>query len=368
MLLGRAYFREIAQRLLLVLAGVVFLVGIGAAIRASSTSQGAPLWVALSLVPLIVGQALPYFFPVALLTAVVVTFGRMAGDGEAVACLTAGKRPLAMMGAPFAAAALVAVASYPFSAEFVPQLYRQMRVLGARVPLAALENTNPGASELHFGGLHLLWSGRGRDGAMQDVLLAWSIGEDAAGDAQDDSATERAGATEYRVRARTGRMEVDDGMLRFTFEDMRYIPGGELDGSAVLEVSIEELQRRSQPSLRAKDKSSSAILADLASGSFEEGKRDEHLYIFWERVATALATLPLAAVGALLGWRLRRGGFLAALAASMGTLLLIYYPVYFMAKGMQKSGTMPPLVAAWLPFSVLLPLMLILLQRAGRAR
>ena len=35
MLLGRAYFREIAGRLLLVLAGVIFLVGIGASIRAS---------------------------------------------------------------------------------------------------------------------------------------------------------------------------------------------------------------------------------------------------------------------------------------------------------------------------------------------
>ena len=367
MILGRAYFREIAQRLLLVLAGVVFLVGIGAAIRASSTSQGAPLWVALSLVPLIIGQALPYFFPVALLTAVVVTYGRMAGDGEMVACMASGKRPLALLGAPFAAAMLVGAASYPFAAEVVPDLYRQMRVLGARVPLAALENTNPGASELHFGGLHLSWNGRRRDGAMQDVLLAWSTGT------EDDGATPRGEAPgtaaapgEYRLRAETGRMDVVDGVLRFTFEDMRYIPGGEHKGNALFEVPIEQLQRDRVPDLRARDKSSRAIVAALAT-ELEPVERDAHLYVFWQRIANALVGLPLAAIGALLGWRLRRGGFLAALSASLGLLLLIYYPVFFLAKGMQKSGALGPLVAAWLPIAVLMPVAVVLLWRAGRA-
>lgn len=396
MLLGRAYFQEIASRLLLVLAGVVFLIGIGASIRASSTSQGAPLGIALSLVPLIIGQALPYFIPVALMTAVVVTYGRMAGDGEAVACFTSGKRPLSLLGAAMGAALLVGGMSYPFASEVVPDLYRSMRELRARVPLAALENINPGASELHFGGLHLSWNGRRPDGAMQEVLLAWSTGR---GEGEEDAAEPTAdpeseplvvpvieptvgpvsvdpdgvvrpmaqGRSEFRLRADAGRMRVQNGVLVFAFEQVRWVPGGEHNGEIQLEVPIADLQDERTPRQKAKDMTTSDIRAALAVGLETEEQTDSHRYVMWQRRATALASLPLALIGALLGWRLRRGGFLAALAASLGMLLMVFYPAYFLAEGMHKAGTLDPVVAAWVPISVLVPVAAVLLWRAGRA-
>lgn len=385
MLLGRAYFREIASRLLLVLAGVVFLVGIGASIRASSTSQGAPLSIALSLVPLIIGQALPYFIPVALMTAVVVTYGRMAGDGEAVACFTSGKRPLSMLGAAIGAALLVGGLSYPFASEVVPDLYRSMRELRARVPLAALENINPGASELHFGGLHLSWSGRRPDGAMQEVLLAWTTGSDEAvaeGEAEGEAEQltelpepdadgvvrpEVRGRSEFRLRADAGWMTVEDGVLAFVFEQIRRVPGGESDGRILLQVPIDDLQQDRSPTRKAKDMTTSEIKAELATDLQSEEKIRGHKYILWQRRATALASLPLALIGALLGWRLRRGGFLAALAASLAMLLMVFYPAYFLAEGMHKAGTLDPVLAAWLPIGVLVPIAGFLLWRAGRA-
>lgn len=379
MLLGRAYFREIAGRLLLVLGGVVFLVGIGASIRASSTSQGAPLSIALSLVPLIIGQALPYFIPVALMTAVVVTYGRMAGDGEATACFTSGKRPLSLLGAAIAASLLVGGLSYPFASEVVPDLYRSMRELRARVPLAALQNINPAASELHFGGLNLSWSGRRRDGAMQDVLLAWSTGahedsglaEAGAPLPMDEDGTlqpQRAGRSEFRLRAAAGRMQVRDGNLVFAFEDVRWVPGGEHHGQLQLEVPVSDLYREYMPRAKAKDMTSSSIQAALSAGVEDPEQRRAHVYVLWQRRATALASLPLALIGALLGWRLRRSGFLAAMAASLGMLLLIFYPAYFLAEGMYKAGTLPPLIAAWVPIAVLVPVAVFLLLRAGRGR
>ena len=91
LILTRSYLGEILRHLSLVLAGVIFLLALGAAVKASSTAQGAPVWVVLTLVPLFVGNALPYFFPVGLMTAVVLTYGRMAADREEVALRAAGE-------------------------------------------------------------------------------------------------------------------------------------------------------------------------------------------------------------------------------------------------------------------------------------
>ncbi|MBT5101297.1 MAG: LptF/LptG family permease, partial [Planctomycetes bacterium] len=109
----RSYFREIVQHLLFVLLGVIFLVALGAVVRASATSQGAPIWVSLSLIPLMVGNALPYFFPMALLTAIVLTYGRMASDGELVALLASGQPPMRLLRPALWAGVLMMLVAYP---------------------------------------------------------------------------------------------------------------------------------------------------------------------------------------------------------------------------------------------------------------
>lgn len=393
MLLDRAILREIALRLLMVSAGVVFLIGLGGAIRASSISQGAPLWVPLTLVPLIVGQALPYFLPLAMLTAVVLSYGRMAADGEDVAAFAAGAHPARLL-LPAAAAGLgLALLTHPLSSELLPDMYRRMRELAAQVKVAALENTDPSESKLEFGGLHLMWNGRDEDGAFLDVLLqvrasapagarvsaagqrldAPQADPDAPGAAAPTGAA--AGALEeLRIRADRARMRVDGGSLVFSFKGMRAFSesGAEQgwsvqnDGWSSVVIDLDELAEAQAPELRPKDQPSARLRAMIADPATPPDAAREALYALHQRRAMSAAALPLSLIGALLGWRLRRGGMLAGFGAAMALLVLIFYPSYYLGEGLFDNGVLPAIPAAWLPFLILLPLAALFARGASR--
>jgi len=359
MILARAYLREIVVRLMMALVGVVFLVGLGAAIRASASSQGAPLWVPLSLVPLIVGQALPYFLPVVLLVAVVLTYGRMSADLEHVAGQAAGMRPARTLLAALVAGVLVMLASYPMTASMVPDLYRRMRVLVTQVPVAALQNTNPGSSELHYGSLYLSWKGRSGPGVFHDVLLSLS-----------DPSGKQDSNQELRLRADTARMLVEDSKLSFAFQGLRTFRDTRglisTPDATWLRLDLAELQEKHDSAVRAKDMPSSRLRAAVHGGKLPAHKADHYRFIYWQRMSMSVAILPLALVGALLGLRLRRGGFLAAFSASLGLLLFVYYPVFFLCDSLEEVRALSPLVAAWLPITSLLPVAGFLYWRESR--
>jgi lipopolysaccharide export LptBFGC system permease protein LptF len=376
LILDRASLREIAQRLLLVAAGVIFLIGLGGAIKASSVSQGAPLWVPLTLAPLIVGQAIPYFLPLALLTAVVLCYGRMAADGEDVAALAAGARPARLL-APAAAAGLAAaLVMHPLASEALPDFYRRMRELLARLPVAALENTDPSASELHYGGLNLMWRGRAADGAFLEVLLHLRAGARAAArpDPPETAAAADAAIEELRVRADRARMRVEAGMLVFSFEGLRaFSETGGTDGWSVqnegltlVTIDLSALAEAHGGEERAKALPSSRLREMLADPAESAERRDHARYTLHQRRALSASLLPLALTGALLGWRLRRGGMLAGVGASFALLVLVYYPAHSLGEGLFEAGRWPPVLAAWLPFLALLLPLALLGRGAGR--
>ena len=140
MIAERACFREVLDRLLLVLGGTLFLLALGAAYRASASAQGAPLWIPLAMVPLMVGHTLPYFLPVALMTAVSLTYGRMVAEGEHVALLAAGSSPMRLLGPAWMAGILAALVSFPLLSGVLPGLYSKTKDLLHRTRFAALEN------------------------------------------------------------------------------------------------------------------------------------------------------------------------------------------------------------------------------------
>jgi lipopolysaccharide export LptBFGC system permease protein LptF len=384
LLLDRAILREIALRLLMVSAGVMFLIGLGGAIRASSISQGAPLWVPLALVPLIVGQALPYFMPLAVLTSVVLSYGRMAADGEDVAAFAAGARPARILLPAAVAGLALSMITHPLSADLLPDLYRRMRELVARVEVAALENTDPSNSQLHFGGLQLMWNGRDEDGAFLDVLLQIS-GASGKGNPAGESLKPKPAAKpaaegapgaldELRIRADRARMRVAGGTLVFSFQGMRaFSESGaeqgwsvENDGWSSVKIDLVSLSNARAPDLRAKDQASRQLRALIADPATDPETARLALYTLHQRRAMSAAAMPLAVLGAMLGWRLRRGGMLAGFGAAMALLILVFYPTYYLGEGLFDNGGLPPVFAAWLPCLVLLPLIALLARGAAR--
>lgn len=352
MILGRSYFREVCKHLFVVLLCIVFLIGLGAAIRASATSQGAPIWVPLSLVPLIVGQALPYFFPVVLLISVVLGYSRMSADNEHIAAFVAGIPPWRLLIPAFSVGALISVLTYPLISEVVPSMYGQMRQVVHGMPIAALKNTNPGSSELSFGGFYMSWEDRSGPGEFHDILLSLSASKE-----EED---------ELRLRADRAIMTVDEKDLTFMFEGLRtfrdtrglfYNPG-----QTWLKLDLSDLQSSRVLATRTKDLASSTLMANF----LEEPNKDEQdhiLFILWQRMSMAFATLPLSLIGAMLGWRLRRGGFVASFSIALSFLLIIYYPLFFVCDNLEEIDALSPFLAAWLPSIALIPISFLLYRR-----
>lgn len=372
LILTRAYLGEILRHLALVLAGVVFLLALGAAVKASSTAQGAPVWVALTLVPLFVGNALPYFFPVGLMTATVLTYGRMAADREEVALRAAGCTPQRLLIPAVLAGLLLTAATYPLTSRIMPDIYRIMRELVVHSQIAAIENTNPGANEFHFQGLHLVWSDRDRDGSFRDVVVAID---------QDTAATIGSGDAELagglRLRADRARMDVKSEQLVFRFDRLRTLSdeGSESPWQATntettwLTIDLASLltlkgkQQRFRPKALT-SRELKALIAEPLPDSTETDQLKVRL-VYWQRWAGAWSALPVALLGALVGWRLRRGGFLTGFAAALGVLLAVNYPLHFLGEALSRSGTLAPIWGAWLPTGGLL-LVVIVLGLRGR--
>lgn len=340
MILGRAYFAEILRHLFMVLAGMVFLLSLGAAVRASSTAQGAPLSVVLTLVPLFVGNALPYFLPVALMTAVVLTYGRMAADGEEVALFAAGIHPSKLVRPALVAGLILTAVSYPLTSRMMPAVYQKMRDLSLHSRIAALENTNPGSNEFHFKGLHMVWKDRDPMGGFRDVVVSVDQGQG------------------LRLRADRARMDVSGKDLVFRFDRLRTLSDQAEDvpwqastsDTTWVTVDLESLLAESKEGRRLIKVSNTEELLARIKVETDELQWRKMWLVYWQRWINAFKTIPVALLGALIGWRLRRGGFLTGFAVALLIMLVIDYPLHFIGESLGRSGALPPAWAAAMPF------------------
>ncbi|RMH05500.1 MAG: LptF/LptG family permease [Planctomycetota bacterium] len=371
---ARAQFREIGAQLLLVFGGTLLLVALAAMVRVSSQSQGAPLWMALALLPMVVGNAVPYLLPAALLTAVVLAYGRMAADGEATALRAAGVHPWRILGPALAIGLLAGLVSLPLSAELLPRLYSGMRELSYRLRFAALENPDPSSSELSFAGLEMSWAERLPGGVFHDVLVVYRPGEEPRAHPIDPGPGGAAGAGlpgALRLRAERCRMSVEGRRLRLRFHGLRSLEeepsaiswGGR--GSTWLTIPLDALGSRRAKDRKAADYTTGELRRMLAEGELPPRKRVAWAFEAWRRLALALAPLPLALLGAMLGWRLRRSGILTAFGVAFAVQLLVFYPLFSLGQTLTAGGLLAPAAGALLPIA---GLALVLVAAAPRGR
>ena len=362
--ISRAYLREIGQHLLLVLGGATFLASLAAAVRASSTSQGAPLWISLSLLPLLIANVLPYLIPIALMTAVVICYGRMAADGEATALRVAGVSPWRLLFPALIAGATVGILSYPLSSQLIPRAYEQMRVLSNRLKVAALENTNPGSSGLHFRGLDMSWSRVAADGSFLDVVLTHQDSRNHRAFTFDALDTELnpndPGKGRLRLRADRATMALGEGQMEFTFWGMRTISEG-VDGQsawslrntgpAILRFDLDGILGEYGMPDKGDLYTSSEMRHRLSNPGEVISPVLEHAfrYTLMRRVVIALAAIPMAMLGALLGWRMRKSGLLGAFLGTFALLLFLYYPLFLLSDSLSLRPQLNPELAALVP-------------------
>ena len=342
------------------------MASLGAAVRATSTSQGAPLWIPLTLLPLLIGQAIPYLIPASLLTAVILTYGRMNADGEAMALSSAGVKPARLLRPALWAGLLAVAVIYPFSSQLLPRIYQAMTKTMQGVRFAALQNPNPNSSSLDFKGLHLSWRDRNPDGELLGIVLTHdSTGKEkkfafdpGRADAKD-TVSFIPGQGRLRLRADRGRMIFQDPVVEFRFKGLRTFrdDGGasgwsaRSDGESWLRLDLTSMGLGEQELVKPKLLSSSEIWRRMSEESLLEKRMRNYSFALWSRASIALSALPLALLGALLGWRNRRHGFASALGPAFSVLIFLYYPLSLIAKTVQENGSVSPIFAAWMPLA-----------------
>ena len=57
----------------------------------------------------------------------------------------------------------------------------------------------------------------------------------------------------------------------------------------------------------------------------------------------------MALLGALLGWRMRKGGMLGAFMGTFAVLLLLYYPLFLLADSFYHRAVFSPEISAITP-------------------
>lgn len=285
---------------------------------------------------------LPALFPMSLLFAVLMTYGRLSSDSEIVAMKAAGL-PMSSLTLPaLILASLVAVLSARTTFEIAPWGNRQFELLFAK-----LGNTKAAAN---------IKSGTFSEGFFDMVVYANEVDSDQGELRGVFIYDEKTGETPLTIISRAGKIIPDPEMpghrvllrlidgdihrkgqshtkIKFETYDLRLVD------------PIKEVDReKSPPSLTLKD-----LEERLASPDLKPEERRVYLTEFHKRWAIAFLCPIFALLGVGLGTQTNRrnkkaGGMILCI------LLIIGYWIFYLAfEGMARSGQVPPLVGVWTP-------------------
>ncbi|MCZ6785614.1 MAG: LptF/LptG family permease, partial [Planctomycetota bacterium] len=127
MLLGRSVLSEVGRNFLTALVSTTGMAFFVISITFLRRTPGVGMGLLVEVFPLFFPLALQFTVPLAMLTGTILTFGRMAGDGELTAMAAAGISLQMVFRPALAFAALVSLASLLLSDVAAPFAARQLR-------------------------------------------------------------------------------------------------------------------------------------------------------------------------------------------------------------------------------------------------
>jgi LPS export ABC transporter permease LptG len=326
-------------------------------------TKGVPFYLVLQLLVFMLPQFLAHTLPMALLVAVLLAGGRLAGDLEITACKAAGISPLRLFRPVFAWALVVAMATAALTLVINPLsngvFQRQLfRILQAR----AVSGLSERVFNATFGDVIIYTE----DVSASQVALRGLLVSD-----------ERDPKVSRIITAREGRLLTDEENRRVT---LRLINGAvsEADilpavpvaarssglgsgGAASAEryrltnFSIYDMSLSLDSPLKAaktekpeKDLALDELTTRIAELRNDPTTRTPFLVEWHKRFAFPVAALVFALVGFPLAIRSHRGGRSIALVASLG-ILVSYYLVLTSLENSALRQRLPVWLAIWLP-------------------
>ena len=327
-------------------------------------TKGVPFYLVIQLLAFMLPSFLAHTLPMALLVAVLLAGGRLAGDLEIIACKAAGISTLRLF-RPVLATALVVMAATASLTLIVNPLANQefqrqlFKILQARAMSGLTERVfNP-----TFGDVIIYVE----DVSASQVALRGLLVSD-----------ERDAKISRIITAREGRLLTDEENRRITLRLINGAvseadvlpavpvataatsppPGGaasaaryRLTNFSIYDMSLAlDSPLRSAPRVEKpeKDLSLPALHDRLEELKSDRTARTPYLVEWHKRFAFPVASVVFALVAFPLAVRSHRGGRSIALVASLA-ILVAYYVVLTSLEGSALRGRLPPALAIWTP-------------------
>jgi len=326
-------------------------------------TKGVPFYLVLQLLVFMLPQFLAHTLPMALLVAVLLAGGRLAGDLEITACKAAGISPLRLFRPVFAWAVLVAMLTAALTLVINPLsngvFQRQLfRILQAR----AVSGLSERVFNATFGDVIIYTE----DVSASQVALRGLLVSD-----------ERDPKVSRIITAREGRLLTDEENRRVTLrlingavseaDILPAVPAAARSGSLgsggaasaaryrLTNFSIYDMSLSLDSPLKAaksekpeKDLAFDELTTRIAELRNDPATRTPFLVEWHKRFAFPVAALVFALVGFPLAIRSHRGGRSIALVASLG-ILVSYYLVLTSLENSALRQRLPVWLAIWLP-------------------
>lgn len=285
---------------------------------------------------------LPALFPMSLLFAILLTYGRLSGDSEIVAMKASGLPMISLTIPALVLAALVGLLSARTTFEIAPWGNRQFEVLYSR-----LGNTKAAAT---------IKAGTFSEGFFDMVVYANEVDSNHGKLKGVFIYDEKAGETPLTIIARAGQIVPDPDQPGHRVQ-LRLIDGDiHRKGQSHTKIKFdtydlkladpvkEEEREKSPPSLTLND-----LKERLQQNDLKEEDRRTYETEYHKRWALALLCPIFALLGVGLGTQTNRrsqkaGGMILCI------LLIIGYWIFYLAfEGMARSGQLSPILGVWTP-------------------
>jgi lipopolysaccharide export LptBFGC system permease protein LptF len=339
-ILHRALFGELLKNAAATFAVVIALIFLGAlSLQIGKASyDDLPMTAILKSVFLFVVHTLNLTLPMAVLATCLLTYGRIAAEGEAAAARTSGVHPWHLLTPALLLGAAVSCGLAALQDRVMPEAHYKTKFIADAV-FTDIERVLTGAeNRLRGGSFTAQWKGRSRDVdgrlVLNDLYLV----------------RYRDGAPYEFVTAAKAKpsLAADDDRLILELFDVRRTEAGREGVAGVgyqyVPIDLDSLAARRRVRRKPVQMSGVELWSVAATeGASETGRRASAEIHY--RIALAASAILFALFGAPLGLKLRLAnrGFVFLVGALV--VLLGYWPLTAVGKRLAESGALPPYLA-----------------------
>jgi len=310
-------------------------------------------------------SAVGFSIPVSIITAALLTFGKLSANGEITAMKSSGIRMLQIMQSPIIFATLMAALCLYLNADLIPISYHARREalsqLGIESPLQLIEEGRPIRD---FPGL-TVYVGSKHGNAIEDVLI-YQTRPNAPG------RTIRAGNGTVSATPDKSGLQIDLYDVRIDpFYDDRPGPGTASHFPYIIDLSRftganknEGVKKKSDMTLREIMDTRNAMKQTYPELDAEAlARQDMALRVeFHKRIVLAVACIVFVLLGAPLATKTHRQETTIGIGISLG-LIFLFYLFIIVAETLSKHPWTNPHLIVWIPVALASGLGLVLIKR-----